>query len=102
MRKAKVFNHGILAGFLIASDDGKYEFVYENNYQGSPVSLTMPVASKTFVFNKFPPFFDGLLPEGDRLEALLKSAKIDRHDLFAQIVVVGGDTVGSVTIGEEI
>ncbi len=34
------------------------------DYHGAPVSLTMPLANKIYEFNVFPPFFEGLLPEG--------------------------------------
>lgn len=101
MRKARVFNHGIYAGELIDLDDGTYAFNYDENYHGPAISLTMPVAKKRFVYKQFPPFFDGLLPEGMLLEALLKNAKIDRKDLFSQIVTVGKDLVGSVTVEGE-
>jgi len=100
MRKAKIYNHGIMAGFLIERDKNHYEFFYEQDYEGPPISLTMPVEKQKFEFNVFPPFFDGLLPEGVQLEALLKKAKIDRHDLFSQLITVGGDLVGSVTVEE--
>ncbi len=101
MRKADVFMQGRLAGALEEIEKGKsYRFVYLNDYDGPPVSLTMPVRARSFNFNRFPPFFDGLLPEGVLLEALLKRRKIDRHDYFSQIVAVGGDLVGAVTVRE--
>lgn len=99
MRKAKVYNHDIFAGIL-TQDNGQYRFDYIQEYAGPPISLTMPVHKKTFEFNTFPPFFDGLLPEGFMLEALLKTAKIDRYDLFSQLMMVGADLVGSVTVEE--
>ena len=37
----------------------------------------------------FPPPFEGLLPEGAQLEALLRNHKIDRDDAFGKLVVVG-------------
>ena len=49
---------------------------------------------------EFPPFFDGLLPEGIQLEGLLKLKKIDRNDLFSQLMAVGEDVVGVVTLQE--
>jgi serine/threonine-protein kinase HipA len=42
--------------------------------------------------------FDGLLPEGAQLEALLKTHKIDRNDYFKQLVTVGRDLVGSLSV----
>jgi len=58
----------------------------------------MPVRSEPYEFDRFPPFFDGLLPEGAQLEALLRTAKIDRDDPMRQLLTVGGDLVGSVTV----
>jgi len=99
MRKAEVLMHGLSTGVLEELEYGKrYRFAYLGNYQGPPISLTMPVDKKEFVFEEFPPFFDGLLPEGVLLEGLLKQRKIDRHDYFSQIVAVGKDLVGAVTV----
>lgn len=58
----------------------------------------MPVRTEPYTYRKFPPFFEGLLPEGYQLEALLKKAKLDRHDYFGQLIQVGADLVGSVTV----
>jgi serine/threonine-protein kinase HipA len=101
MRKAKVYNFGKYAGDLIELEKTKnYKFVYDNNYNGAAISLTMPVAKKEYDFNSFPPFFEGLLPEGMQLEALLRQTKTDKDDLFTQLVLVGKDLVGSVTVEE--
>lgn len=101
MRKAEVFMHGEPSGVLVELEKGKkYRFSYFENYPGEPVSLTMPVKDMEFEFDEFPPFFDGLLPEGFQLEALLKQKKIDRDDLFIQLITVGEDLVGAVTIKE--
>jgi serine/threonine-protein kinase HipA len=103
MRKAKVNMHGLPAGTLEEIIFGKqYRFIYDEKYNGEPVSLTMPVEKKEFEFNTFPPFFDGLLPEGIMLEGLLRQKKIDKNDYFSQLVAVGSDLVGAVTIKEEI
>lgn len=101
MRQAKVFVKGILAGFLQETSKG-YIFHYLEDYQGPPVSLTMPVCDKPYEFQEFPPFFDGLLPEGMQLEGLLKLKKLDRKDYFGQLVIVGQDLVGAVTVEEDI
>ncbi|MBT4286140.1 MAG: toxin HipA [Deltaproteobacteria bacterium] len=101
MRKAEVFVHGVKAGVLQESlDKNTWFFLYSTNYKGPPVSLTLPVERGEFNFKSFPPFFEGLLPEGLQLEALLRICKIDRYDLFGQLVAVGGDTVGAVTVQE--
>ena len=77
---------------------GGYIFSYLPGYTGPPISQTMPVRNGTFEFDSFPPFFDGLLPEGFLLEALLRQKKLDRNDYFGQLLLVGADTVGAVTV----
>ncbi len=79
---------------------GKYLFEYREGYSGMPVSLTLPVSDKVHEFSAFPPFFEGLLPEGYQLEGLLKYGKVDRNDLFAQLMAVGDDMVGNITVKE--
>ncbi len=101
MRRASVFFENDFAGQLIESNDGReYHFQYEPNYSGPPISLTMPVREGAYRFDEFPPFFDGLLPEGFLLEALLRQKKLDRNDKFGQLLIIGADTVGAVTIKE--
>lgn len=102
MRKARVFVHNILAGELIEFNKNHYIFNYFPEYQGPPVSLTMPVKNKAFEFNQFPAFFEGLLPEGIQLEILLRRYKLDKTDYFSQLIQVGEDVVGAVTIEEAV
>src|SRR5579883_1586056 len=98
MRKACVRVNGEPAGILEKLDNGKYQFSYYPNYQGTPVSLTMPLTKKIYEFDQFPPFFEGLLPEGVMLEALLRKYKLDKSDYFGQLMKVGQDVVGAVTV----
>lgn len=99
MRTLRVNIQGCPAGMLTELEkDRSYVFEYDEGYCGECVSLTMPVDKKKYTFNTFPPFFDGLLPEGLQLEALLKRAKLDRSDLFSQLEIVGSDLVGTVTV----
>lgn len=101
MRKAKVYVKGIDAGILTESLQGReYVFEYHDGYTGADISRTMPINLKVFRFDRFPPFFDGLLPEGIQLEGLLKINKIDRKDYFSQLIAVGGEMVGFVTVKE--
>lgn len=101
MRTAKVFVNNGDAGILRELELArKYSFEYNKGYSGPPVSLTMPVNIPVYTFSSFPPFFDGLLPEGYQLEGLLKFKKIDRNDLFSQLMAVGNDLVGNVSINE--
>ena len=101
MRRATVHVMGAPAGVLEERELGRFVFRYLDAYDGPPVSLTMPVATQEHSFDRFPPFFEGLLPEGEMLEGLLRQRKLDRDDLFAQLLAVGEEVVGAVTVVED-
>lgn len=98
MQKLRVFVNGRAAGVLQKLANDHYRFEYDETYQGAPVSLTMPIKNKSYEYKKFPPFFEGLLPEGIMLEALLRKYKLDKSDYFSQLMQVGKDVVGAVTV----
>lgn len=101
MRKAKIFIQGRIAGILVEEEKTRrYLFKYRDKYDGPPISVTMPVEKQTFEYDRFPPFFEGLLPEGINLEMLLRTKKIDHNDAFSQLIAVGEDMVGAVTVRE--
>jgi len=102
MRRAEVSMHGVPAGILEEIEAEKiYRFTYFEKYTGPSIALTMPVGGKEFAFDRFPPFFDGLLPEGPLLEGLLRQCKIDKFDYLSQLITVGNDLVGAVTVQEK-
>jgi serine/threonine-protein kinase HipA len=98
VKSARIFQQDKLAGILEARDDGSYRFTYELGYRGEPVSLTMPTSQSVWEFPNFPAPFEGLLPEGVLLDALLRIRKLDKQDLFGQLLAVGHDVVGSLRI----
>lgn len=98
MRQAIVYVHGNRAGILTEINAYEYYFEYDENYQNESVSLTMPTSQKKYGYKSFPPFFEGLLPEGIMLEGLLRIAKIDKMDYFSQLIATGNDLVGAVTV----
>lgn len=99
MKKAKVFVDGFPAGEIQEIERGKkYLFIYLDGYEGPSVSLEMPLTQAIYEYDRFPPFFEGLLPEGMMLEGLLRHSKIDRYDLLSQLIAVGEDLVGNVTV----
>ncbi|TXD81408.1 toxin HipA [Subsaximicrobium wynnwilliamsii] len=98
MRRAIVFVHGKRAGILTELSANDYSFNYDEHYESAAVSLTMPTSHKKYSYKSFPPFFEGLLPEGVMLEGLLRIGKIDKKDYFSQLIATGNDLVGSVTV----
>jgi serine/threonine-protein kinase HipA len=99
-RKADIYLHDKLAAMLTENPNQQYTLTYLPGYSGPPISLTLPLRSTPYEFDHFPAFFDGLLPEGPHLEALLKHAKLDRDDYLGQLIQVGHDLVGAVTVLE--
>lgn len=97
-RQAKVYKAGILAGVLQELEDRSFRFEYLPDYQGPPVSLSLPSRQREWRFDRFPAFFDGLLPEGVQLQSLLKIRKLDQSDFFGQLLAIGQDVVGDVTV----
>jgi serine/threonine-protein kinase HipA len=100
VRRAEVYQQGTLAGILEELDQNRYRLSYVPGYHSHPISLALPVREAPYEFDTFPPVLEGLLPEGLPLEAMLRQCKIDKKDLFKQLVTVGGDVVGSLTIKE--
>ena len=101
IKSAVVSQLGVPAGHLKSTPEGGWKFTYLGSYDGPPVSLTMPARTEPYGFPAFPAVFEGLLPEGPQLEALLRQHKIDRHDSFRMLVTVGRDLVGSLTVVED-
>lgn len=101
MRRANVYVQGEPAGILTEVVPGReYVFEYMEEYTGLEVSRTMQTSQRSFTFDQFPPFFEGLLPEGMQLDGLLSTGKIDKNDYFSQLMAVGEDLVGVVTLKE--
>ena len=98
MNKLNIYVDGILAGVLVQISDKEYSFQYELSYKFAPISLTIPVRESIYNFGQFPSCLEGLLPEGIMLDLLLKKFKIDRSDFFSQLILVGSDLVGNLTI----
>jgi HipA-like protein len=63
MRRAEGYQKAPLTGYLTETEV-KFQFEYVAGYKDRPASLTMPVRAAPYEFDKFPPFFEGLLPEG--------------------------------------
>lgn len=98
--RALIRQHGVPAGELVQADRGGWRFAYLPGYGGPPVSLALPLREEPYDFDGFPAFLEGLLPEGPQLEAILRKHKIDRADCFRQLMAVGHDVVGSLTVAE--
>jgi len=104
MRKAKVYMHNELAGYLTETEDG-YSFIYEVNYLTrsvtKPVSLTLPLQDKPYESKTLFPFFDGLIPEGWLLEIAKKNWKLNARDRMGLLLACCRDCIGAVSIEDD-
>ena len=102
MRQAKVYYQDDLAGVLVETDDGEYEFTYDKDYVRSfPdrfLTFTMMVSEKTYRSNRLFPFFEGLIPEGWLLEIASKNWKINRNDRMGLLLSCCRNCIGAVSV----
>lgn len=97
MDKLNIFVGERQAGHLIRA--GKYyAFEYLPEHDGAPVFLGWDLKSSRREWTDFPPAFDGLLPEGVLLEQLLAKQKLDKNDKWGQLIAVGMDLTGFVSV----
>lgn len=106
MRKAEVYDNGILAGLLVQTDEGGFVFRYADSYLMNPatkgVSLTLPKSQPEYRSEVLFPFFFNMLSEGANKLVQCTKLKIDEDDHFGLLLATAGnDTIGAVTVKVE-
>jgi serine/threonine-protein kinase HipA len=103
-RSAKVYVNDDLAGILVETTEGEFQFQYENLYLSGtsklPVSLTLPKRKEAYHSKVLFSFFDGLIPEGWLLDIAIKSWKINPRDRMGLLLHLCQDCIGNVHIIE--
>ncbi len=104
-RTAYVYVRNTFAGILAETDEG-YSFSYDAEYlsrdNAGAVSLTLPHSKETYTSKTLFSFFDGLIPEGWLLDIVSRNWKIDTKDRFGLLLVACKDSIGNVSIKEEL
>jgi len=99
MRQCKVFVHDIEAGILQENGTRGYVFTYNDNYQGEPVCLAMPVRKEPYRSDYLFPYFFNMLSEGSNRQVQSMLYHLDENDDFGiMLATAGHDTIGAVTI----
>lgn len=102
MRQAMIYYQDDLAGILVETDDGEYEFTYDMEYVKSfPqrfLTFTMPVSEIKYRSNRLFPFFEGLIPEGWLLEIASKNWKINQNDRMGLLLACCRNCIGAVSV----
>lgn len=102
--KLVILKKGQQAGALERTKEG-VRFVYDQDYLDDKDSsdLSFHLSKKRKVYelkgDNLPPYFAGLLPEGKRFKALVKTLKTSEDDLFTLFAAIGHNTTGDVKIG---
>ena len=104
VERADVFCGDALAGSLERTPRGS-RFTYEASFldacrrRGWGLGFQVPlIASVETEGVNLHTFFAGLLPEGIRLQALERSVKTSRDDLFSLLMAAGSEAIGDVRV----
>lgn len=101
MRKAEIWMHDTLAGWLMQDEDG-YHFTYNSAYlakeEAAPISLTLPLREESFHSKVLFPFFDGLIPEGWLLDIAERYWKLNPRDRMGLLLACCKDCIGAVSV----
>lgn len=100
-KKGLVYFQDRLAGVISETDEGyefNYQVAYLENKNAKPVSLTLPLSSKTYESKVLFAFFDGLIPEGWLLDLATTHWKVKSNDRFELLLLTCRDAIGAVTV----
>lgn len=109
-RTAVVLREAAVAGHLRRTSHGAV-FEYEPSFRdaahaawdrGIAYRLPYGTARVETLGTNLHPFFAGLLPEGLRLEALVRRVKTSRDDLLSLLVDAGADCVGDISVVQDV
>ncbi len=91
---------GRRAGRLIRKDNGNLQFRYDEDYDGPPLSQSMPRQADAHPHAVCRAVFGGLLPEGDGRQALARALRISAANDYGLLAEIGGDCAGAITLLE--
>lgn len=104
VNELEIYKKNEFAGYLRRTDNGcEFELSETFKTHSNEAYFSYRIAknaSKTVTIgDSLPPFFAGLLPEGRRLNALVKKIKTSEDDLFSLFAAVGNNCIGDIYIG---
>ncbi|HEY3560980.1 MAG TPA: type II toxin-antitoxin system HipA family toxin [Kribbella sp.] len=98
-----IYLDGIRTGVLYQSPHGQYSFEYDDGYRTdpatTPLSLSMPKATKRHLNKPVRAFISGLLPDSEAaLQRLGRKYEVSPNNPFALLRHIGRDAAGAVQI----
>ncbi|MDO4797068.1 MAG: type II toxin-antitoxin system HipA family toxin [Coriobacteriales bacterium] len=96
-RTLSTFICGTLAGTLSQDEHGLRSFRYESDYNGPPLSLSMPISNKTYRGRIVDAYLLGLLPDDERVRREAgRRFGVSGNNPFALLSHMGLDCPGAV------
>lgn len=91
-----------LVGTLKLTRHGSMSFAYSAEWlthsRFSALSMSLPKREQRFSERECRPFFSGLLPEDQQLEAVAAALALSKKNDFALLSALGGDVAGALTL----
>ena len=105
MRRANVYNNGVLAGELVEDEKRHFQFSYDDSYfadeNQKAISLTLPKSQKVYHSETLFPFFFNMLSEGVNRKLQGRTLQLDQRDHFGFLLATANaDTIGAITVTE--
>lgn len=105
-----VYMHGKRVGALVSGTTDSYSLIYDldatedTDPSRTQLSLALPPRAEPYGHEQSRAYVEGLLPQGERREAIAEELGLDPEDGFGLIAEIGRDCPGAVTFlpdGEE-
>jgi HipA-like protein len=104
-KKAYIYKNSELAGYL-SNENNEYLFIYSDKYftdsTKPAICLSLPKTKKEHRSKILFPFFFGLLAEGEQKLLQCRKLRIDENDDFTRLIKTAGNTIGAISVKEEI
>lgn len=105
MRRANVYNNGVLAGELVEDEKRHFQFSYDDSFFADEnlkaISLTLPKSQKVYRSETLFPFFFNMLSEGANRKLQGRRLQLDQRDHFGFLLATANaDTIGAITVTE--
>jgi serine/threonine-protein kinase HipA len=98
MSELVVYLGGQRVGRLIQKDNGNLQFRYDADYDGAPVSQSMPLQQEAHPHSVCRAVFGGLLLEGEARETIARNFGVSVGNDYALLEELGGDCAGALTL----
>ncbi|MCD9149918.1 HipA N-terminal domain-containing protein [Pseudophaeobacter sp. MA21411-1] len=94
-----VYYEGFLVGRITLDAKLTYDPRWLATNGSFPLSVTLPLASRTYEGSALLTWLANLLPEGPNLIGISRALGLSTSDVLAILKAIGGDTAGAFSIG---